>query len=153
MTFDYSLDFENIDFRKQPELYAVGKGEQGVLLVEPYKSEILPHWRFRTVAEAKKSSATIYKLFLAYLKAEDFPGADMARKFLQMGWTRSRRYANHKGGRKYDKKTGQELPRTEDKEKATAAAIFYERYVMARQHQEYVRQKQAHQQRYEKNGR
>jgi Domain of unknown function (DUF4385) len=27
----------------------------------------------------------------------------MARKFLQMGWTRATRYANHKGGRKYDK--------------------------------------------------
>jgi hypothetical protein len=68
--------------RHHPELYRIGKGEQGVLLVEPYKGEILPHWRFRTVAEAKKSSATIYKLFLAYLKAKNFPGADMARKFL-----------------------------------------------------------------------
>ena len=29
-------------------------------------------------------------------------GADMARKFLQMGYTRARRYANHRGGRKYD---------------------------------------------------
>lgn len=28
-------------------------------------------------------------MFLAYLKADDFPGADMARKFLQMGWTRA----------------------------------------------------------------
>src|SRR6478609_4380372 len=97
--FDYTLDFAHIDFRKRPELYRVGKGEQGVLSVEPYKSEILPHWRFKTVAEAKKSSAKIYRLFLAYLKAHDFPGADMARKFWQMGWTRARRYANHKGGR------------------------------------------------------
>ncbi len=62
----------------------------------------LPHWRFKTVAEAKKSSATIHKMFVAYLKADDFPGADMARKFLKMGWTRERRYAIHKGGQKYD---------------------------------------------------
>lgn len=34
-TFDYHLDFKTIDFRKQPELYRVGKGEQSVLLVEP----------------------------------------------------------------------------------------------------------------------
>ena len=115
--FDYSLDFKKTDFRKHPELYRIGKGEQGVLLVEPYKSEILPHWRFKTVAEAKKSSAKIYRMFLAYLKADDFPGADMARKFLQMGWTRARRYANHKGGRKYDKKTGEQLPRSEDPRK------------------------------------
>lgn len=147
--FDYTLDFKAIDFRKQPALYRVGKGEQGVLLVEPYKSENLPHGRFKSIAEAKKSSAKIYKLFLGYLKNGDFPGADMARKFLQMGWTRARRYANHKSGRKYDKKTGVELPRIEDNEKAEAAAIFYERYVTARQHPDYVRQKKQHQDRYE----
>lgn len=147
--FDYTLDFENTDFRQRPELYRIGKGEQGVLLVEPYKSEILPHWRFKTVAEAKKSAAKIFKMFVAYLKAGDFPGADMARKFLQMGWTRARRYANHKGGRKYDRKTGEVLPRAEDPEKATAAAVFYERYVAARSHEEYVRQKKAHIERYE----
>jgi hypothetical protein len=77
--FDYSLDSQAIDFRRQPELDRVGKGEQGVLLVEPYKGEFLPHWRLKTVAEAKRSSATIYKLVLAYLKAEGFPGADMTR--------------------------------------------------------------------------
>lgn len=147
--FDYSLDFKTIDFRKRPELYRIGSGEQGVLLVEPYKSEILPHWRFKTVTEARKSSDKIYKLFLAYLNAEDFPGADMARKFLQMGWTRARRYANHKGGRKYDKQTGEELPRTEDKEKSAAAAVFYKSYTAARQHTDYVRQKKMHQQKNE----
>jgi len=96
--FDYSLDFKTTDFRQRPDLYRIGKGEQGGLLVKPYKGEILPHWRFKTVAKAKKSSAKIYRMFLAYLKAEDFPGADMAHKFLQMGWTRARRYANHRGG-------------------------------------------------------
>ena len=149
VVFDYSLDFATTDFRRRPDLYRVGRGEQGVLLVEPYKSEILPHWRFRTEAEARKSAAAIWDLFLAYLKAEDFPGADMARKFLQMGWTRARRYANHKGGRKYDPRTGAELPRTTDPEKAAAAAVFYERYVAARGHPEYVRQKTRHQQKYE----
>lgn len=147
--FNYALDFKAIDFRKNPELYRVGKGEQGVLLVEPYKSEILPHWRFKTVPEAKKSSIKIYKMFLAYLKAGDFPGADMARKFLQMGWTRARRYANHKAGRKYDKQTGQELPRSEDEEKAESAAIFYKKYVRARGHPQYVKQKQAHRDQHE----
>ena len=36
-----------IDYRSHPEQYKVARGEQGVLTVEPYKSEILPHWRFR----------------------------------------------------------------------------------------------------------
>ena len=57
MSFEYSLDFKNIDFREQPELYRVGKGEQGVLLIEPYKSEILPHWRFKTPDIARKSAS------------------------------------------------------------------------------------------------
>ncbi len=48
LTFDYTLDYKNLDLRKHPELYRTGKGEQGVLLVEPYKSEILPHWKFNT---------------------------------------------------------------------------------------------------------
>lgn len=147
--FDYSLDFKAIDFRRQPQLYRIGKGEQGVLLVEPYKGEILPHWRFKTVAEARQSAAKIYQMFLAYLKARDFPGADMARKFLQMGWTRARRYANHRGGRKYDQRTGEELPRATDPVKAAAAAIFYKRYVSARQHPDYVRQKKLHQEKHE----
>ena len=88
-------------------------------------------------------------MFLTYLKARDFAGADMARKFLQMGWTRARRYANHKGGRKYDRITCAALPRSEDPEKAKAAATFYERYVAAREHPEYLRQKELHRQRYE----
>ena len=124
--FDYDLDFSRIDFRKRPDLYRIGKGEQGVLLVEPYKSEILPYWRFKTVAEAHRSSRKIYRMFLAYLRQDDFPGADMARKFLQMGWTRARRYANHRGGRKYDDE-GRERPRDEeDPVKAESARIFKE---------------------------
>ena len=93
---------------------------------------------------AETSSATIYRMFESYLESGDFPGADMARKFLQMGWTRARRYANHKGGRKYDPVTGSELPRNEDVEKAAAAAVFYERYVAAREHPDYLRLKQDH---------
>ena len=101
MKFDYSLDFARIDFRKTPEFYRIGRGEQEVLLVQPYKSEILPHWRFKTPPIARKSAGKIYQLFLGYKAQEDFVGMDMARKFLQMGYTRSRRYANHKSGRKY----------------------------------------------------
>jgi len=90
-----------VDYRKHSEKYQVGKGEQGVLICEPYKSELLSHWQFRTPQLASKS--TIYQMFLNYIEADDFVGADMARKFLQMGFTRARRYANYKGGIKYDK--------------------------------------------------
>jgi hypothetical protein len=69
-SFPYNLNFKKIDFRKHPELYKVGIGEQGVLLVEPYKSEILPHWRFATPKIALASAKKIYLLFNTYKKAK-----------------------------------------------------------------------------------
>lgn len=96
--FDFSLDFENINFKKRPKLYRIGRGEEGVLLVEPYKSEILPLWNIEDEDKARESSEQIFALFLNYLENNDFVGADMARKFLLMGYTRSRRYAHHKKG-------------------------------------------------------
>ncbi|KAK4544905.1 hypothetical protein LTR36_003810 [Oleoguttula mirabilis] len=83
--------------------YRIARGEQGVLTFEPYKSTLLPHWRFKTVPIAEHSSQTLYAAFTHYVSARDFVGADMARKFIQMGMTRAKRYANHKGGRKYDR--------------------------------------------------
>ena len=159
--FDYDLDYKNLDLRAQPELYRVGRGEQGVLLVEPYKSEILPHWRFATPDIAIESSEIIYQMFLDYLAADDFVGADMARKFIQMGYTRARRYANHKGGKKYkgavpDDKKGQsgahgreELPRqTEDPIKAESARIFKQTWDKCRENADYLKMKDEHRQRY-----
>ena len=124
MKFDYSLDYSHLDLREDPYLYRVKIGEQGVLLVEPYKSEILPHWKFRTPEIAKESSKAIYKLFINYKKEKDFIGMDMARKFLQMGFTRARRYANHGSGTKYDE-NGEILPREENQDKAESAKIFF----------------------------
>lgn len=159
--FDYSLDYKNLDLRKNPELYTVGKGEQGVLSVEPYKSEILPHWRFKTPEIAAESSAKIYELFLNYKKQKDFVGMDMARKFLQMGITRARRYANHPSGKKYDgavpaDKKGisgahgrTELPKGFDSEKAECAKIFQEKYYLAKQDETYINLMKEHREKYE----
>ncbi|AJD89960.1 hypothetical protein JMA_06430 [Jeotgalibacillus malaysiensis] len=147
MAFDYDLDFDNIDFREQPELYRVGRGEQGVLLVEPYKSEILPHWRFKTPDIATESSEKIYEMYLDYKKKEDFVGMDMARKFLQMGYTRARRYANYKGGKKYDN-SGEINDRDIDDEKAESAAIFEKKWIQVREDQEYLAMKKEHQKKY-----
>ena len=155
--FDYSLNYAQLDLRAHPELYRVGVGEQGVLLVQPYKSELLPHWRFATPELARESSEIIYGMFLAYLRAGEFVGADMARKFLQMGFTRARRYANHRGGKKYDgpvpeDKKGQsgahgrpELPRSpEDPVKAESARIFKAKWDEAEANEEYAALKKAH---------
>jgi hypothetical protein len=133
----------DIDYRSHPELYRVGKGEQGVLICEPYKSEIGQYWRFKTVAIASASSEKIYKLFLEYLNDGDFVGSDMARKYLQMGFTRARRYANYKGGKKYDKENNyQQLKRgTGEEEKAEAAAVFFKRWKEAEANDVYQQQK------------
>lgn len=149
MSFDYSLDFARIDFRKHPELYRIGRGEQGVLLVEPYKSEILPHWRFRTPELARKSADKIYSMFLEYKARDDFVGMDMARKFLQMGYTRSRRYANHRTGRKYQENTNEVLAREEDPVKAESARIFSEKWKKAREDKKYLKLKKQHRDQYE----
>lgn len=144
------------DFRAHPERYRIGRGEQGVLTVEPYKSEILPHWRFATPALARTSSAAITDLFHAYLDADDFVGADMARKFLQMGFTRARRYANYPGGKKYRgpvprDKRGQsgahgreQNPRGNDPEKAESARIFKAAWDAAAADPRYLRLREAH---------
>lgn len=145
--FNYDQDFAHIDFRQQPERYQVGRGEQGVLLVEPYKSEILPHWRFKTPAVAQAAAEKIYAQFEQYRQADEFVGMDMARKFLQMGYTRARRYSNHQGGRKYGA-DGREQPRTHDKEKAASAAIFKGYWDKIRADKDYLARKKAHQQQY-----
>jgi len=102
--FDYELDYKNIDFKDQRnrKLYRIGRGEQGVLLVRPYTNTICDHWRFKTPDEAVKSSNKIFAMYLDYRDEKDFIGMDMCRKFLEMGFTRARRYANHNSGKKYD---------------------------------------------------
>ena len=103
--FDYKLDYKKLDFtdKKVRKLYRIGRGEQGVLLVKPYTNDICKYWRFKTLKEAEVSSQKIFDMYLDYRIQKDFVGMDMCRKFLEMGFTRARRYANHRDGNKYDK--------------------------------------------------
>ncbi|WP_319784180.1 DUF4385 domain-containing protein [Oceanisphaera sp. IT1-181] len=144
MAFNYDLDYVHLDLRKHPELYRVGRGEQGVLLVEPYKSEILPHWRFKTPLIAKESAEKIYALFEEYRRQDDFVGMDMARKYIQMGYTRARRYANYPGGRKYNE-DGSIKDRQIDAEKAESARVFKDYWDKIREDKDYLQRKKAHQ--------
>jgi hypothetical protein len=85
----------------------------------------------------------------------------MARKFLQMGYTRARRYARHRGGRKYDgpvpdDRTGHSgshgraglPPEPEDPVKAESAAVFKAAWDEARTDERYVRARADHRRRY-----
>ena len=127
--FDYDLNYKELDFTDEEtrKLYRIGRGEQGVLLVRPYTNDICAHWRFKEPEIAIESSNHIFGMYLDYRDAKDFIGMDMARKFLEMGFTRARRYANHNSGRKYKKGTKQILPQEEDhatSKYAQSAKIF-----------------------------
>jgi hypothetical protein len=126
--------------------YRIGRGETGVLTFEPYKSEILPLWRFKTAAIARKSSKEIWERFLEYEVRGDIVCMDMCRKFLQMGMTRAKRYANHAGGRKYDKESGKELEKSKGhvgkSEKEEASLVFREVWERAKGWEGYVEKKE-----------
>ena len=134
----------DIDYRKNPHLYHIGRGQQGVLTCEPYKSELHPLWRFKTPEEAQLSALQIINKFFQYLEEDDFVGADMAKKYLHMGFTRSRRYYNHSSGTKWTKENGEweVLPfdRTETRF-LESSEIFQSYWKMAREDTKYLKMK------------
>ena len=138
----------NLDYRKYPDKYVIGKGEFGVLKYEPYKSELLPHWKYKNEKVATESCKQIMNLFNnKYLKQRDFVGMDMTRKYLQMGWTRSMRYAKYKGGRKYNKDgTSIEPIYYYDNEKYKVSRIFKQHYDHVRSNEIYVQLLEDHKQ-------
>ena len=128
--FDYKLDYKKLYFtdKETRKLYRIGRGEQGVLLVRPYTDQICKYWRFKTPEIAKTSAKKIYTMYADYRAKNDFVGMDMCRKFLEMGFTRARRYANHRDGSKYDSK-GKVKPQEPDAMTchfAESATIFRE---------------------------
>jgi hypothetical protein len=132
-----------VDLREHPEKYRVGRGEQGVFHAEPYKGELLPLWTFKTEEVARRSSEEIFAKFREYKAQGDFVGMDVARKYLQMGWTRARRYAKYEGGKK-------SKPRDkEDPEKARAADMFRKKWRAAAEDKEYLKLKEEHRRRNE----
>jgi hypothetical protein len=134
--------YSGVDLRKHPEAYRIGRGEQGVFHAEPYKSELLPLWSFKDAEAAKESADAIYGRFLEYRDKRDFVGMDVARKYLQMGYTRSRRYAKYSGG---NKSKPLEEP---EPAKSRAAEIFYEKWREAAEDEEYLKLKEEHRRRH-----
>jgi hypothetical protein len=130
--------YDGVDLRKHPERYRIGRGEQGVFHAEPYKGELLPLWKFKDEEAARESSGAIYRKFCEYRADEDFVGMDVARKYLQMGWTRSMRYAKYRAGKK-----SQPLEEM-DQTKLKGASIFKELYDRARTDEKYLELKARH---------
>ncbi|PEN14304.1 hypothetical protein CRI94_04505 [Longibacter salinarum] len=135
----------DIDFRSQPEAYRYSSDERGVFKVEPYKSELLPHWSYVDAEAAEKSVAAIQSRYLTYRDANDFVGMDMARKYLQMGFTRAMRYAKYPGGKKYDDDGEKREPQEwADPDKREAAVIFRQAWQEVREDDLYQERKQRH---------
>lgn len=95
----------------------------------------------------RTSSETLWEKFLEFYEQDDFVGMDMTRKFIQMGMTRAKRYANYEGGRKYV--DGQEKGNVIEKskghdgreEKEEASRIFREVWERCRSHEGYLEMK------------
>ncbi|ELZ33963.1 hypothetical protein C474_03350 [Halogeometricum pallidum JCM 14848] len=137
----------DVDFREHPEEYEIGRGEEGVFKVEPYKSELLPHWSYADEASAEESARAIRDRYEEYRAAGDFVGMDMARKYLQMGYTRSMRYAKYPGGQKYEGGEEREPEEWADEEKRAAALVFEEYLERVRDDATYRERKEAHRER------
>jgi Domain of unknown function (DUF4385) len=100
-------------------------------------------WKFKDEGAARESSEAIYKKFLEHRSEGDLAGMDVARKYLQMGWTRSLRYAKYKGG---DKSRHRE---DLDPEKSRAAEVYRKKWRAAAEDEEYLRLKEEHKRRNE----
>jgi hypothetical protein len=136
----------DIDYRENPHLYKVGRGQQGVLICEPYKSELYPLWRFKTPDKAQLSCNQIYLKFLEYIDENDFVGADMAKKYLHMGFTRSRRYWNHSSGKKWTNDgKWKVLPYDRTEKRFYDSSLIFQKYwKMARENKDYLQMKKQH---------
>ena len=136
----------DIDYRENPHLYKVGRGQQGVLICEPYKSELYPLWRFKTPDKAQLSCNQIYLKFLGYIDEGDFVGADMAKKYLHMGFTRSRRYWNHSSGKKWTNDgEWKVLPYDRTEKRFYDSSLIFQKYwKMARENKDYLQMKKQH---------
>jgi hypothetical protein len=134
----------DIDFRAHPEKYEIGRGEEGVFKIQPYKDELLPLWGYADREAADESGEAIYEQYREYRENEEFPGMDMARKYLQMGYTRSMRYARYPGGQKYEDGEEREPERWADHDKREAALVYEAWREMVENDDEYQRMKNEH---------
>ena len=141
----------DVDYKQNPLKYRIGRGQQGVLICQPYKNELYPLWKFRTSKLAKKSCDDIYNKFMEYLNNDDFVGADMAKKYLHMGFTRARRYWNHSSGRKWKNEDGEwkVLPYDRTEQRFMDSSLIFQRYwKMARENKDYLQMKKQFRSRY-----
>lgn len=134
----------DVDFREHPEEYEVGQGSEGAFKIQPYKRELLPLWSVGDLEAAEEAAPALYERFESYLDDGDFPGADMARKYLRLGYTRAMRYAKYPEGEKYVDDEERTPERWYDQEKRKIALVYREYWNRAREHERYRDLKERH---------
>jgi len=138
----------DIDFREHPEAYEIGRGEEGVFKIQPYKDELLPLWGFADRESADEGGEAIYGKYCEYREEGEFVGMDMARKYLQMGYTRAMRYARYPGGQKYDEDDTEREPTFwADHDKREAALVYEYWQQRVESDESYQEMKTAHRER------
>ncbi len=143
----------DLDFRATPARYRSTSDERGVFKIEPYKSELLPVWGIATLEEARAGIEAIEERYRRYRSTGDFVGMDMARKYLQMGWTRAMRYAKYPGGKKYERdddgtRREREPQQWYDEEKREIARQYKTALDRVREDPAYSRARDDHRERY-----
>jgi hypothetical protein len=128
---------DETDVRADPDAYEVGRGEEGAFEYQPYKDELLDLWEITSEAAAEEGAAAIHERFREYRDADDLPGMDMARKYLQMGWTRALRYAKYPGGQKYEDGEEREPEEWYDEEKRRVSLVYKEHLDAVREDERY----------------
>ncbi|WP_459194469.1 DUF4385 family protein [Halosimplex sp. J119] len=143
----------DLNFREHPERYRHTPDERGAFKIEPYKSELLPEWGIATLEDAEDGADAIYERYREYRADGEFVGMDMARKYLQMGWTRAMRYAKYPGGNKYE--TNDDGERVErdpeewyDPEKREIALVYREYLDRVRDDETYEEARREHRERH-----
>ena len=101
-------------------------------------------WRFKTPQKAQQSCDMIYNKFMEYLDNDDFVGADMAKKYLHMGFTRSRRYWNHSSGKKWiNDGEWKVLPYDRNEQRFMDSSLIFQKYwKIAREDTRYLKLKE-----------
>lgn len=139
----------DIDFRANPDEYEIGRGEEGVFKVEPYKSELLDFWGFADRETVDEAGENIHRKYREYRESDDFPGMDMARKYLQMGYTRAMRYARYPGGQKYEGGQQRDPEHWADHDKREAALVYEVWWEMVEDDERYQELRARHRERHE----
>ncbi|SCZ96153.1 BZ3500_MvSof-1268-A1-R1_Chr8-1g10039 [Microbotryum saponariae] len=138
--FPFHLPYKRLNLRERPDLYRIGKGEQG---------------KFKDPQVAEKFSLDLLNKFEAYRDQNDFVGCDMARNATVKHKVDANPSASITGGKKYGMVGGKEreIPRLaiedQDSLKVRAAEIFAAQLKLVNDDKIYKRLRLVHEQEHE----